>query len=81
MKIYKKDCSPQDAEDKTLPLNSYLVSYIDEGHAKYDICISHKRVEIFDYYYDNFYKVLSIEWTKGSVNPKLWQDPNLKKKK
>jgi len=54
---------------------------MDEGHTKYDICISHKRVEIFDHYYDHFYKVIAIEWTKGSVNPKLWQDPNSKKKK
>jgi hypothetical protein len=83
-KVYKEDCSPADAEDKTLPNNSYLVKYIVDGYIKYDIAISHKRVDIFDYYYDNLKgdpnnEILSINWTAGTVNPKLWTSPKDKK--
>lgn len=81
IQIYKQDCSPVDAEDTSLPLNSYLVEYQDEGITKFDVVIAHKRVDVFDYYYDNYFKIVSIEWTNGKVNPKLWQDPKQKKKK
>lgn len=80
-KVYHQDCNPIDAQDTSLPLNSYLVTYEDEGVVKFDICIANKRVHIFDYYYDNFSKVIKIEWTNGKVNPKLWEDPKTKKKK
>lgn len=79
--IFKKDCNLSDAEDRSLPLNSYLVEYQDEGATKFDIVIAHKQVDIFDYYYDNFFKIVAISWTNGKVNPKLWENPNQKKKK
>jgi hypothetical protein len=83
-KVFRHDCSPSDAEDKSLPTNSYLVKYVIEGYIKYDIAISHKRVEIFDYYYDLLKddensEILSIEWTSGRINPRLWNNPNDKK--
>jgi len=87
MKIYKKDCSPIDAEDKTLPVNSYLVEYIENEITKYDIVISHKRVDVFDYYYDTLMssnrnnEIVSIEWTNGRVSAILWTDPNQPPKK
>lgn len=79
--VYKEDCSPIEAEDTSLPLNSYLVKYEDEGAIKFDIVISHKRVDVFDFYYDNYAAIHSIEWTKGKVNPKLWSPPKQEKKK
>lgn len=81
-KVFKADCSPRDADDKSLPKNSYLVTYIENDELKYDIVISNKRVSIFDFYYDQLKslknsKVVCIEWTKGNCNPKTWINPNV----
>lgn len=73
MKILHQNCDPKMAKDKTLPLNSYLVTYLIDGAVAYDIVISHKKVEIFDHYWDNYRTALkAIKWTDGTVNPKLW---------
>ena len=58
-----------------------------EKVTKYDIAICHKRVEIFDYYYDTLMgsnkdnKIVSIEWTNGRVSARLWSDPTESSKK
>lgn len=72
MNIIHKDCDPILSEDKTLPRNSYIVSYKNEEYIKYDIVQSNSKVEIFDKYWDEYRNVLSIEWTKGVVNPKSY---------
>jgi len=84
MNIIHRDCDPTYAKNKELPRNSYLVSYLDDAqHPVYDIVQSGSRVEIFDYYYDNYRKVKSIDWTSGTVNPKTYgyQVKENKKKK
>jgi hypothetical protein len=72
MKIIHEKCSTTLAEDKTLPLNSYIVSYFFEEDLFYDIVQSSSRVNIFDYYYDKYKNVKSINYTKGTINPKLY---------
>lgn len=62
------------ADSKNLPINSYLVKYNFCDKIFYDIVQSHSKTKIFDSYYDKFGKgaILSISWTDGRVNPRLY---------
>jgi hypothetical protein len=82
-KIVHKDCSKELAKDKSLPLNSYLVTYLLDNQEKYDIVVCNKRAQIFDMYWDQYREGLkNICWTDGKVNPKLWGvEPKQPKKK
>lgn len=72
MRIYKQNCDPGAAEDKTLPVNSYIVTYVDGEETLYDIVIGN-RVDIFDYYWDRYREGLkSFVWTSGTVPAKVW---------
>ena len=51
-----------------------------EGLSKFDIASGAKKVDIFDYYWDKYRSVISMEQSNGKVNPKLWNDPKAKKK-
>ena len=79
MRILQSNCQKESSTDKTLPLDSYLVTYKVDDEIIYDIVQSSSCVEIFDHYYDTYGKdsILKYEWTKGTVNPKLY---NYKKK-
>jgi len=57
-----------------------LVSYMEEDTQHFDIVQSNSKVEIFNYYYDNYKNVKSISWTDGTVNPKSF-DYKVKDKK
>lgn len=74
LKIIHKDCDKTLAQDKSLPLNSYLVSYLAKGKEKYDIVQAAGKVEVFDTYYDEYGKgaLKEIKWTDGTVNPKVY---------
>jgi hypothetical protein len=72
MRIIHEKCSLNLAEDKTLPLNSYIVSYLYQEDLCYDIVQSNSSVNIFDYYYDRYKNVKSIEYTTGTINPKMY---------
>lgn len=80
MKIFKKECSPEDLLDTSLPYTCYVVSYHDtaDGQDKSDLVISGKQVEIFDYYWDLYREnFIDMKQSNGRVNPKLWTDPNV----
>lgn len=79
--IIHKNCDPSLAEDRSLPLGSYLVSYRDNDEVLYDI-VQGLQVKIFDHYYDEYRNLISMKWTEGRVNPKLYnQKPKEKSKK
>lgn len=80
IRIIHKKCDASLAKDKSLPLNSFLICYVDEGESFYDI-VQGTRVSIFDHYYDEYRKVISINWTDGRVNPKVYGAPPVKKGK
>lgn len=75
MRILYSKCEKESSNDKSLPLDSYLVTYKVDEEILYDIVQSSSCVEIFDHYYDNYGKgsLIKYEWTKGSVNPKLYK--------
>ena len=81
-KVLHQRCDKSVAKDKSLPLNSYLVTYISDEETFYDIVVCHKQLEIFDMYWDKYREGLKdIRWTDGRVNPKLWQSRMETKKK
>lgn len=84
MKIYHRDCDPSLANDRSLPYTAYLVEYLQDGMTKFDVVIANKKVDIFDYYWDNYRNdFIRMTQTEGRVNPKLWgnKPPETKKKK
>lgn len=85
MIILNPNCEIAAAKDKTLPYNTYLVTYInDENKICYDIVMSNKQMEIFDYYWDNYrHGLKGWKQTNGRINPRLWgnKTPDEKKKK
>jgi hypothetical protein len=67
------DCDATLSEDKTLPSSAFLVEYLQDGITKFDIVLSPKVSEIFDYYWDNYRSDLkNITQAEGRANPKLW---------
>jgi hypothetical protein len=82
-KVVHEKCEKEVAKDKSLPVNSYLVTYLLEDKLTYDIVICDKRANAFDIYWDKYRENLkSIEWTDGKVNAKTWgYKPPEKKKK
>jgi len=84
LKILHRDCDPSLADDKSLPYTAYLVEYLQDGITKFDIVITNKKVDIFDYYWDNYRNdFIRMTQSEGRVNPKLWgiKPPETKKKK
>lgn len=74
--ILVEDCDRSFAQDKTLPRNSYLVTYEYNGFIHYDIVQANARVKIFDSYYDRIGNgIKSIDWTDGTVNPRIYGEP------
>lgn len=81
-KVMARDCDPEVASDRTLPYNTYLVKYKLDGLVHYDLVMSDKRVEIFDYYWDRYRgDLISFKQSEGRTNPKLWSPPKQEKKK
>lgn len=78
--IIQKDCDVSAANNKSLPLDSYIVSYSDNEIVKYDI-VQGTKVNIFDHYYDEYRNLISMKWTDGKVNPKSYNQPQKKSKK
>jgi hypothetical protein len=82
-KVVHEKCEKEVAKDKSLPVNSYLVTYLLEDKLTYDIVICNKRANAFDIYWDKYRENLkSIEWTDGKVNAKTWgyKPPERKRK-
>ena len=80
LKIIHKNCEKRLSKEKSLPRNTYIVSYEDDGKLSYDIVQSNSKVEIFDYYYDNYRSVRGIDWTDGTASA-LSAPPEKPKKK
>jgi hypothetical protein len=81
LKFVAQDCSPDLALDRSLPYTAYLVTYKLDGRVCYDIVITSKKVDIFDYYWDHYRNdFITFKQTEGRVNPKLWNPPKKKEK-
>ena len=76
------NCDPSAAQDSSLPRDSYLVTYGDDGSQQYDI-VQGLQSDIFDHYWDKYRDVRGMKWTDGKSNPKMWgyKQPDKKKRK
>tara|TARA_Y100001938_G_scaffold144674_1_gene219697 strand:- start:798 stop:1061 length:264 start_codon:yes stop_codon:yes gene_type:complete len=72
VKVLIENCDATAAEDRGLPSNSYLVTYLDEEQNKKQDITQGGQVDIFDYYYDKYKNLQALDWTNGTVNPKLY---------
>jgi hypothetical protein len=55
---------------------------MQDGSTRFDLVYGNKQSEIFDYYWDNYRNdFVTMYQSEGRVNPKLWNNPNEKKKK
>jgi hypothetical protein len=73
------------AKNPSFPNDAYLIWYLDEGKEYVDLTRCHKKVQLFDMYYDKYGAgaVQKIDFGYGRVNPKLWgyKQPEKKKRK
>jgi hypothetical protein len=82
VKIIYKDCDPSLGNDRSLPCTAYLVEYLQDDMTHFDIVVTNKRADIFDYYWDNYREdFVNMTQTEGRSNPKVWSPPNQDKKK
>ena len=73
--IIKTGCSPDSANDKTLPTNAYLLELKKDGETWFDIVMG-ESVGIFDTYYDLFGNVMQkMSYTKGTRQPATFNNP------
>ena len=73
----------EQANDTSFPNDAYLVFYSVDGKNYIDLCRGHKRVSIFDFYYDKYGPgvVQRIDFGYGRISPKLWGYKQPEKKK
>ncbi len=71
------------AKDSSFPNDAYLIWYIEDGTQYMDLTRCHKRVQLFDMYYDKYGPgaVQKIDFGYGRMNPKLWGEQKSEKKK
>ena len=73
------------AKDTSFPNDAYLIWYIVDGKQYLDLTRCHKRVNLFDMYYDKYGpgSVQRIDFGYGRTNPRLWgyKQPEKKKRK
>jgi len=78
------NCDPSYAENRDLPRDALLVHCIRDNNSWFDIVTGSSRASIFDAYYDRYGDVLqSFSWTKGTINPKFYNEqckPKTKKR-
>jgi len=74
VKILHKDCDLSVDNNRSLPYDSYVVTYIQDGRTCYDIVQPRKQIDIFDFYWDNYREDFRPPWkqSEGRVNPKQW---------
>lgn len=72
--LIHKQCDKSLANDKSLPINSYIITYLLDDEKMYDIVQASSICEVFDKYYDDYGKgsVQEIKWTNGKVSPKMY---------
>ena len=72
--VIQERTTHENANDKSLPRDAYLVTYIEKGVEYLDVVRCRKTVELFDMYYDVYGPgaVQKIDFGYGTISPKLW---------
>lgn len=73
--IIKTGCTPDAANDKTLPTNAYLLELKVKDETWFDIVMG-ESVSIFDTYFDMFGHCMQrMSYTKGTRQPAQFNNP------
>ena len=73
--IIKTGCTPDAADDKTLPTNAYLLELKKDNETWFDIVMG-EAVGVFDTYYDLFGDVMQkMSYTRGTRQPAQFNNP------
>ena len=81
--VIATNVSEEAAKDKSLPVDSYLLTLESDGEVWKDI-VKGVKVKIFDAYYDTFNHCMkNMVYTDGTISAKLWgiKSKETKKKK
>ena len=81
--VIATNVSEEAAKDKSLPVDSYLLTLESDGEVWKDI-VKGVKVKIFDAYYDTFgHCMKNMVYTDGTISAKLWgtKSKETKKKK
>ena len=71
--IIHAKCEKKAADDKSLPRNAYLVTYVEKEKVTYDVVMADGKADVFDEYWDKYKEGLQrIDWAEGNVKPSLW---------
>ena len=72
--VLQEKTTHQVANDKSLPNDAYLITYVVNGERYMDLTRCKSQVSLFDMYYDTYGPgaVQSIGYGYGTSNPKLW---------
>ena len=81
--VLQEKTNHQVANDKSLPNDAYLITYIVNGETHMDLTRCKSQVSLFDMYYDTYGAgaVQSIGYGYGTSNPKLWGNKKTETKK
>ena len=75
IKVFQEDIIVDDFDDKNLPSDIHLVSYMLDGSLHVDAVRAYTKVDIFDEYYDKLKgkgEVIKIESGYGRIRPNLF---------
>ena len=73
--IIKTGCTPDAADDKTLPTNAYLLELKKDGETWFDLVMG-DSVGVFDTYFDLFgHCMQKMSYTKGTRAPGQYNNP------
>ena len=81
--VIATNCNRSVADDKSLPVDSYILTLEHEDETWQDI-VKGVKVKIFDAYYDTFGNCMkNMVYTDGTISAKLWgiKSKETKKKK
>ena len=74
--VYENLIDPNRMDQKELPTDIHIVTYVINGETRIDACRAFKMVDIFDIYYDKLRtngSVVCITSGYGLLKPKLWK--------
>ncbi len=60
-----ENATKEQSEDKSFPTDAFIVRYILEGKNQLDVVRSEKMVNVFDYYYDRYGRVIALIVARG----------------
>ena len=75
IQIVEQEICPDTFDDKELPSDVHIITYMYEGKKYFDVVRAYTMVDIFDAYYDKIKgkgEIVKIKSGYGRIKPKLY---------